>query len=304
MFTTTDRESSSRISGLQLPEASSAVMAGSVTARLSVSQFASPAGSLAEDLRAWARADIHTIGLYRPKIEELSENEAIELIGDSGLAVSSLSWVGGFTGCDGSRQAEAEFDAGEAIRFASAVGARTVCAITGRRGQHIASQARRLVVDSLRRVCDLAGEDGLTIALHAVCPADGRGGLMFGDIDQLGALIGLVNRSNLGFVFDTFQFGVDERILARFADWGPLVRLVKLADRRSRDRGEVRRPLGDGSLPLANLVELLLKSGYQGDFEIDLWIDQPSRRNLPGLLSQSRERFVGLLADVTQIESP
>ena len=284
-----------RLSGLQLPEDRLPARSASANTLLSVSQLATFRNSLLEDIAAWSMAGIHSIGLFRPKVAESEEEWTIELICESQVGVSSLNWIGGFTGCDGSRHAEAVFDACEAVRFAGAVGAGTVCAITGARGNHIGSHAQRIVVDALREVCDAAGEQGMRISLHA--PSGMLRPLSLAKrLDEQCGLIARVKRDNLGLVFDAFEWGGDLDVLANLSEWMHFVHLVKLADRRNRGEDQ-RRPLGEGSLPLGILVRTLRAAGYAGLFEVDPWNENGRRSDYCRLLGETRQQFDRLLVE-------
>ena len=284
-----------RLCGLQLPD--EAVAAASATAGLlSVSQSTTYRWSLEEDLAGRRRAGIRGIGLYRAKIAEYDDEDAADMIVCSGVHVSSLSWVGGFTGSDGSRQMEALFDACEAVRFAAMVSADTVCVVSGGPGQHIVKHARRLLVDALQELADEAGSRDVSLALHPISAYATGGQSFISTLDQAADLITQVDRPNVGLVFDLFQVGRDARAVQRIPELLPLVHLVKLADRRGR--GDVRRHLGDGGLPIATVVQEFVRCGYSGAFEIDLWSDAAAGADqYDDLLHGCRERFESLASE-------
>ena len=62
--------------------------------------------SLDEDLQHYQAAGWEAIGLWRRKLADFGDEKAIELVRESELAVSSLSWAGGFTGSEGHSSAE------------------------------------------------------------------------------------------------------------------------------------------------------------------------------------------------------
>ncbi|MBA3314936.1 MAG: sugar phosphate isomerase/epimerase [Planctomycetota bacterium] len=277
------------MSGLQLPEAAATGGMLDAARALAVTQTTTYRWSLADDLAGYARAGIGGIGLYRPKLEELEEDLAIDAIRSSGLTVTSLSWVGGFTGSDGRKQDEALYDAGEAVRLAAAVGAGTVAVCSGGSGQHIGRHARRLLNDALLPLCDMAAELDVRIALHPFASA-GRPRSVITTIDETIEAIGAADRSNLGFVFDIAEFGAETKLVERVRDVASLVHVVRLSDRRLlTDR---RRHFVDRSTPVAAVVNAFLDTGYDGPFEFDLWSDDDcSAADYEEVLADCRFRF-------------
>lgn len=288
------RDADHRMSGLQLPQAAADAEAHPALRALAVSQTTTYRWTLAEDLAGFADAGIAGIGLYRPKLEEVEEDAAIDLIRGSGLTVSSLSWAGGFTGSDGTTQAEALFDAGEAVRFAASVGAGTVALVSGGNGSHITKHARRLAVDAIRRLADNAGELDVRLAIHPLPSAASSAQSVFTTLDQIVEAVAAAGRPNVGLVFDLFQFSRERDLLARIPDVAPHVHVVRLSDRRARaDRWR----LGDGTFAAGAVVQTFLDAGYDGPFEFDLWHDAAGQDGYEDLLAACRLRFENFLAE-------
>lgn len=289
MRTDASRDGDLRLSGLQLPE--DAAAGGGLTAprSLAVNQTASYRWTLAEDLAGFARAGISGIGLYRPKVEEVEEEEAVEMIRASGLAVSSLSWVGGFTGSDGAKQEEALYDATEAVRFAAAVGAGTVGVISGGSGHHIVKHARRLLIDALKRLCDRAADADVRLSLHPLSAASSSGQSILRTLDETLDIVEATRRQNLGLVFDLAQLGREADLTARISQVATYVHVVRLSDRRLRVPG---RKLCDGPLPVAATVQAFVEAGYDGPFEFDLWTESGAGAvDYHAVLAAFRSRF-------------
>jgi sugar phosphate isomerase/epimerase len=287
--TNASRDGDLRISGLQLPD-DAATGGGSTAAKsLAVNQTATYRWTLGEDLAGLSRAGIAGIGLYRPKVEEVEEEEAIDMIRSSGLAVSSLSWVGGFTGSDGAKQDEALYDAAEAVRFAAAVGAGTVGVISGGSGNHILKHARRLLIDALKRLCDQAGEVDVRLALHPMSGAISSGQSILRALDETLDVVEAARRPNLGFVFDLAELSREAELMGRISQVASYVHLVRLSDRRPRTD---RRRFWDGPLPVAGTVQAFVDAGYDGPFEFDFSAESNAEgADYDGLLAACRSRF-------------
>jgi sugar phosphate isomerase/epimerase len=283
------RDDGFRISGLQLPDD---VVTGELTAArsLAVCQTTTYRWSLTEDLARYAVAGIGAIGLYRPKLGELEEDVAVDVIRSSGLSISSLSWIGGFTGCDGARQVDSIFDATEAVRFAAAVGANTVSVVGGSVGSHISKHARRLLVESLRTVCEFAAELDVRLALHPSAGAQPRRRAVMGNLDETLDVLHAVERPNLGLMLDVVELCREPNPSVKIPELAPHVHVVRISDRRGRIGG--MRTAGDCHASLTAAVDGLCEAGFDGPFEFDSWSEvERSASEYASLLVSIRSRF-------------
>ena len=283
------RDDGFRISGLQLPD-DVATEERTATRSLSVCQTTTYRWSLADDLSRYEGAGIGAVGLYRPKLEEWDEEAAIDLIRSSGLSVSSLSWIGGFTGCDGSRQADSIFDANEAVQFAAAVAANTVAVVGGNVGRHIANHARRLLVSSLKDVCGFAEDLDVRLSLHPLSMSRPRGHAVLKDVDDALDLIAAVGCTNLGLVLDIAELTREGGLSGRLDEVVPHVHVVRISDRRGRTGGT--RSGGECQASVTEAVNRVFDAGFEGPFEFDFWSEEErSADDYHALLVSIRSRF-------------
>ena len=89
-------------------------------ARLSMNEMTTYRWSFEEDVQNYVASGIGAIGVWRQKLSDFGEEKGIELLSESGLAVSSLLWAGGFTGSEGRTYKESLQDAREAMGLAAA----------------------------------------------------------------------------------------------------------------------------------------------------------------------------------------
>lgn len=85
--------------------------------QLSMSEVTTYRWSLEEDIEHYLAAGFESIGVWRQKLNDYGEEEGIDLLAASGLAVSNLLWAGGFTGSDGRSFQEAVRDGCHAVRW-------------------------------------------------------------------------------------------------------------------------------------------------------------------------------------------
>ena len=235
--------------------------------------------SFAEDVLGCERTGIERLGVWRRKLEEFGVERAVELLSDHNVAASSLSWAGGFTGGMGMTFDEAVDDTRTAIFQAAAIGARTLHIVSGPRGGHIHSHARRLLFDGLSATVDIAAEHGITLALQPMTATYADEWTFLDSFEQASQIVEDINHPFLGIAFGTSHFLDEPELLAKIRRWAYLFRSVQLSDCR-HPAGEFERLVpGDGEVPFADIAQALHEGGYRGDFEIDIWSSDLWRSN-------------------------
>lgn len=265
-------------------------------ARLSVNELTTFRWTFEEDVTRYAAAGIPAIGVWRQKLSDFGEEKAVELLKESGLAVSNLLWAGGFTGSDGRRFRECLEDATEAIRLAAALEAGCLVVYTGPRAGHTHNHARRLTCDAIKALLPIAGEFGVPLAFEPMHPGCAGDWTFLTGIDETLSLLERFDSKYLGLVLDTYHLGFEPNLLERIPQLLPKVRIVHLGDGKAppvRESNRVR--LGDGIVPLAEIVQCLLLHGYQGDFDVEILGEDLVCVGYHELIRHSREQFARLL---------
>ena len=243
--------------------------------RLALGQPTTRRWSLPEDLAAVRECGLDAVGLWNGKFRSRSRREVVREVRRAGVAVSSLSWVGGFTQGDEFDRRQAWFEASEAIKLAGEVGAGCVCVATGGTGNFTERHAvQNLIPGTLQKLAAMAAEFHVSIAVQPLPGRLARNSVVKSVFDTL-RLLERTNRPNVGMAFPTLLMARDRSLVNRVQEFAHAVKLVKLSDCRvSGARGERRGPgqfPGCGSLPLATLVRRLAECGYAGDYELDVW---------------------------------
>jgi sugar phosphate isomerase/epimerase len=264
---------------------------------LSMNEVTTYRWSLEEDLRRYAAAGYEGIGVWRQKISDFGEEQAVDLVAESGLRVTNLGWAGGFTGSDGRTVDESVQDAAHALRLAGALGAGSLVVYPGGRNNHILSHAERLLRSAIEQLLDFAADVEVVLAIEPMHPACAGEWTFLTELEATVAFIERFNSPFLKLVFDAYHFGHDRAVLANLPELVPYIGIVHLGDRvEAHSLDQDRRPLGEGNLRLAELVRGLLEAGYVGDFDVELI----GRRIEPGdyqtLLRSSLEFFERVLA--------
>ena len=237
----------------------------------SVSQLSTLRWDMETEVQAYADRGFGGIGLYRPKLDDYGIDRAVELLSEYGMQATSLSWCGGFTGSDGRSFEESVRDAVNAVIQASEVQAGTLVVLAGGKNNHIQTHLRRTLCQALKRVAAVAAEHGIRLALEPIHPGCGEEWSFLNDLKSTLDIIERVDNPSLGLALDTYHIGMDTDAIRWLPDVASHIHLVQLGDGRHCPHGEMNRCLlGDGCVPLHDLMELLNSHGYSGPWEVEL----------------------------------
>lgn len=260
--------------------------------RLSMNQMTTCRWSFAEDVNGYVESGISAIGIWRPKLVQFGEERGIDLIHESGLSVSSVSWAGGFTGAYGHSYAESMHDARDAMATAAALNADCLRLVSGGRAGHTLNHARRLLVAALKDLADTAGDYGITLAIQPMHPMFARDWTFLNSLEETCSLIDQCDHPCLQMAFGLYHLWQEPRLLEMIPDLVPMVSTIQLSDWREPPRSENDRLLiGDGTIPISDIVHSFVESGYAGFFEIEVWSEELWMSDYLHLLQESRLRF-------------
>jgi sugar phosphate isomerase/epimerase len=264
--------------------------------RLSMNEMTTFRWSFEEDVQHYRAAGIPAIGVWRRKLSDFGEQRGIELLHESGLAVSNLLWAGGFTGSEGHSYSESVDDAAEAIRLAAAMDAKCVVVYSGARAGHTHNHARRLFITALKELAPLAAEHEIVLAIEPMHAACGGECTFLTSLDDALAIVEQIDHPAVRLSFDTYQLGSVEGVADRLRELAPRIAIVHLADGHPPDEEQHRTPLGRGCVPLKELIAALHDGGYDGDFDVELFGDEIPPGDYESLLCETKVAFDRLLA--------
>lgn len=235
--------------------------------RIGLSQVTTRHWSFADDVHACRQAGLPALGLWRWKLHEYGLERGAELLRDSGIAASSLSFAGGFTGSDGYSYRDSLYDGRTAVKEAALLNAHCLVIVSGARAKHTRNHARRLVVDALKNMADMAGERGVSLALQPMRASEGVKCTFLNSLEDTLEIVQRANRGNVGLVFDQFQLADETNLAEQIPEIAPHIKLALLCDLRTTPEGPVRCVPGEGVLPTADWVRRLEAAGYRGTYE-------------------------------------
>jgi sugar phosphate isomerase/epimerase len=275
--------------------------------RLAISELTTFRWSFEEDVARYQAAGVPAIGVWRQKLADVGDEKGAELLADSGLVVSSLQWAGGFTGSDGHSHEESLTDARQAIVTAAAIKARCLIIHSGARGVHTHNHARRLFRQALDKLLPLAEERGIALALEPMNSDCGGEFTFLNCFDETLELVASYNSAGIGIALDTYHWGHQPLLLDRLPELAPRLALVQLGDARQPPaRGEPNRcQLGDGLIPLREIVHRLAAEGYDGFFEVELMGEEIEAADYCEVIERSLRTFQEWTAgQESKVQSP
>lgn len=265
-------------------------------ATLSVNEATTFRWSFEEDVSHYVAAGIPAIGVWRQKVSDCGEEKAADLLQESGLRVSHLFWAGGFTGSDGRTFRASIDDALDALRTAASLGAASLIVYSGARAGHTHNHARRLFKDALLELAPLAAESGVSLAvepMHAGCAAEFT---FLTSLDDVVGLLDAVAHERVKIALDTYHLGWDAELVRRIPEIAPRLALVQLGDGKLVPMGEQNRcRLGEGIIPLQEIVDALIAAGYNGFYDVELLGEELENADYGSLLRHAQEAFARLV---------
>lgn len=240
--------------------------------RISLNELTTLRWSLEEDLNAYRSYEIPAIGVSWRKLLDYGVQRGVRKIKQSELPVSSLGWVGGFTGHNGFGFDEVLLECKRAIRVAAQLRAPTVTVVTGPKNKHIDSHASRLVCLALQELAELAECYGVTISLQPMHPVYQDNWSLIHTTDQAIEMIRKVGHPSLKLALGTYHVGEEKDLCSRIKEFVDLISIVHLADRSNSPLNENDREIpGEGQLPLREIIHALESAGYDGWYETEVW---------------------------------
>lgn len=264
---------------------------------LSMSELTTFRWSFEEDIAHFRRAGYGAVGVWRQKLAEFGEDKGIELLEESGLRVSNLLWCGGFTGSDGRSFREGLDDAADALERAAQMKAGCLVVYTGARGGHTHNHARRLLKEALKELLPQAAEKNVTLALEPMHAEASAECTFLNDLSDALGLIDTLGSPHLKLAFHTYHMGFCPQWKEKLQSVAPHIAIVHLGDGHPPRSGEqARTKLGDGVVPLAEIVRELSDAGFDGYYDVELVGADIEPSGYPDLLEHSREVFAKLSA--------
>lgn len=252
--------------------------------KLSLNQATIKHASLVEAVAATRRHGIGSIGLWREPVADVGLADAVRIVGDSGLRVSSLCRGGFLTAPDddGFRRALDEnrraIDETAALTAAGASGSVAVLALVAGgipAGGDLAS-ARSRVREGLEKLAPSAQDAGVRLGLEPLHPMYASDRCVVNTLGQSIDLLRGIPTEVAGVVIDAFHVWWDpelERGILRAGTEGRIA-AVQISDWSAplpADTLLARRLPGDGVIDIPGFLDAARRAGWDGDVEVEVF---------------------------------
>ena len=264
--------------------------------RLSVSEFTTHRWNFCQDVVRYASEGINQIGIWRTKMEDFDRDEAIDLLFEMKMKVSSIHWAGGFTGADGRKFVDAVDDGIGAVQLAAQVGADCLIVHPGAQNGHTDRHARRIFRSAIDNLAQAAADFGTRIAIEPMPHQPANSWTFYRRFMEYLDVVSAFDPAHVGLAIDLFHVGHLAEAYDRIPDYVDRLALVQIADRDielphvgvSKGRNvELRKVPGEGGIQIDRWIDKLNRNGYQGAYELEIHGKGFNRSNYAATIENS-----------------
>ncbi len=251
------------------------------TPPFSACQASYPGTSFEEDLSLLVELGVRGISIAEGKLRAGEEERQLEAFQASGLTAavclpSTSSALPSFPrmvrpGPENPRERIGLMQ--ESIRRLAPFRPDTIVVATGSSRGYAPEEARALAVEGLRGAAAVADEYGLRLSLEPIRDV-GYDASFVKTIPETLELIDEVGAENLDLCYDVYHLWDGDDIEALTETYASRIGGVQLNDWREPPRGMADRLMpGDGTIDLASLLAALVRGGYTGWYDLEIFSD-------------------------------
>ena len=132
--------------------------------------------------------------------------------------------------------------------------------------------------------------------MHQACAADWT---FLNSVDEVIGVIREVDSPQVKIILDTYHLGFNSGLVDRIAEIAPHIAIVQLGDARFPPRGEQNRcRLGEGIIPLYDIVAALKTTGYDGYYDVELLGEDLESFEYASMLEHAKNFFARLVNEI------
>jgi sugar phosphate isomerase/epimerase len=209
--------------------------------------------TLDEDIALWADLGIDRVGLISLKLYEPGWDVGQKTVLDAGLSVESMVGY--------------PHENAQSLEFAGGVGAKVMYVISGRASSVPWEEAAEKFCESMATLLPRARELGVRLAVEPTNPLRCDESFLFTVRDAFD----LARMAGIGVCLDLYSAWYErglQQLVRKNIDLLALVQICdyKIGTLRTGDRCAV----GDGDIPVEQLMAMVLDAGYEGPFELEI----------------------------------
>jgi sugar phosphate isomerase/epimerase len=242
-------------------------------ARLSLNQATTQRWSVREAVDGCVRAGIPAISLWRDKIADVGLANAVRIVRDAGLHVSSVCRGGMFPAATASERHARIEDNLRAIDQAAALEADALVLVCGAAPDRDIAAARAMVADGIAQILPYAIDHGVRLGIEPLHPMFAGDRSVITTLGEANTLSERFDSPNVGVIIDAYHIWWDPEVYTQIArarghalgfhvsDW-----IMPLPD-VLRGRGM----MGDGVIELRAIRSAVDAIGYSGPIEVEIF---------------------------------
>jgi len=263
--------------------------------RLTVGHYMMRRWSLEDDVRNLERLGFRSISLASTKLDAYGPERAIALLKASSLQVAHVGSYGRFGTTRATRKIGME-QVRRAIGWVHELGGEVLVVIPGGRDGATWERAAAIYADAYAALLPEATAAGIKLAIEVIHPL--RQDLSF--VNTLADAREIARRAGArgGYVLDVWHSGWERRLLEAIAkDARRRIHAVQLSDYKAATMRTLDRALlGEGILPLREIVRTLERGGYRGWYEAEIISDDIDAMGYERALAYTRDAYVELMS--------
>jgi sugar phosphate isomerase/epimerase len=262
--------------------------------RLSLNQITTQRWSLREAAEGCARAGIPAIGVWRDKLAEAGLDQAVRLVRDAGLRVSSVCRGGMFPAASAAERLARIDDNRRAVDEVAALGADVLVLVCGPAPDKDIAAAREMVREGIAALLPYAQERGVKLGVEPLHPMFAAERSVIVTLAEANALIEAFDSPFLGLLADVYHIWWDPELDAQIARAAGRIFGFHVSDWLvpTPDMLLGRGMIGDGAIDIRRIRVMVDAAGYAGPIEVEIF--NRALWDTPGddVLARLRERFV------------
>jgi sugar phosphate isomerase/epimerase len=262
--------------------------------RLSFNQATAERASLPEVIDACARHDVPYISIWRHKLAETGVVNAVKLVRDAGLQVSSICRGGMFPAVTSAERATRIDDNRRAIDEAAALGAEVLVLVCGAAADKDIAGARAMVADGIAAIVSHAADAGVRLGIEPLHPAFAAERSCITTMREARLLAERFDSATVGVVVDVYHVWWDPDRTTEIAMLGDRIVGYHVNDWLV-PAGNVlmnRGMMGDGVIELRQIRGEVERAGYSGPIEVEIFNERIWGMPVDELVQLTVERFV------------
>ena len=226
--------------------------------------------SLAEDLEFWDRHHIDTVGVSIAKLERFGWAEGTKLVADAvgrGLRVANLIGLGPFNLADPASWPKQQDRLAHSLETAAAVGAECMVFTTGPFAPLTWEDAAANLEAALTPVLARAKAIGVPFAIEHTNSLR----VDVGFVHTLKDAIDLARQLDVGVCLELNACWAERALQQTIRSGIDRILLVQVSDFKVGTVASSQRLVpGDGDIPIARILDVVLDAGYEGVFDLEL----------------------------------